>query len=274
MTDQTQQQTRKPTPDDDIRELYSRVAKLNDRTSALLAPAWGSEVGIIPSDHPLYVAEKPTAVGEEQAAPVDWQAIAKQRERELKNVGEARHRAEQERDEARQHAAAIAAQRDRLRQRMNALADRWDLEGPPPGNRPLTELRAEISCDPFEPDACLVVQPYRADDGTQKWAFRCWGTDTCDGWLGLGHHTEASAQRERDRHVAEEHAPAPDTAATRDQYTQAVAHIESSGPRPAAATQPCTGFPDNCPNPRDVPPLSPYHGGGIHCGCGNQPKEQ
>jgi len=32
----------------------------------------------------------------EQAAPVDWQATAKQRERELKTVGEARHRAEQE----------------------------------------------------------------------------------------------------------------------------------------------------------------------------------
>lgn len=31
---------------------------------------------------------------QEQAAPVDWQAIARQRERELKKVGEARHRAE------------------------------------------------------------------------------------------------------------------------------------------------------------------------------------
>jgi hypothetical protein len=47
--------------------------------------------------------------------------------------------------------AAVAAQRDRLRIRMNALADRWDLEGPPPGNRPLTELRAEISIEPLPP---------------------------------------------------------------------------------------------------------------------------
>ncbi|MEU5596633.1 hypothetical protein [Streptomyces sp. NPDC020298] len=127
-----------------------------------------------------------------------------------------RHRADQaeaERDVAHQQAAAIAAQRDRLRQRMNTLADRWDLEGPPPGNRPLTELRAEISVGPFEPDASLVVQPYRADDGSQKWAFRCWGTDTCDGWLSLDHTSEQSAQRARDRHVAKDHT-APTTAAT------------------------------------------------------------
>jgi len=118
-----------------------------------------------------------------------------------------------ERDEARQHAAAIAAQRDRLRQRMNNLADRWDLEGPPPGNRVLTELRAEISCDPFHPEASLVVQQYRADDGSQKWAFRCWGTDTCDGWLSLDNSSQQWAERARDRHVAEKHqaesAPGP-----------------------------------------------------------------
>ncbi|MGW2720820.1 hypothetical protein [Streptomyces sp. NPDC001492] len=36
---------------------------------------------------------------------------------------------------------------------------------------------------------------------------------------------------------------------------------------------PCTGFPDSCPNPVDVPALSPYHGGGVRCGCGDQPKE-
>lgn len=96
MTDQTQQQTRKATPEEDIRELFSRVAKLNDIASALLAPEWGSEAGIIPADHPLYVGEKLAA--EEQSAPVDWQGIARQRERELKAVGEARHRAEQQRN--------------------------------------------------------------------------------------------------------------------------------------------------------------------------------
>ncbi|NUS22705.1 MAG: hypothetical protein HOV92_00555 [Streptomyces sp.] len=96
----------------------------------------------------------------------------------------------------------------------------------------------------------LVVHPYRDERNLQRWVFRCWGTDTCDGWLGLGHHTEASALREWDRHVAE-------------------AHTE---PAPATATEPCAGFPDACPNPVNVPALSPYHGGGIRCGC-TTPKE-
>lgn len=62
------QQARKSTPDEDLRELYHRVAKLSDIASALLAPAWGSEVGIIPTDHPLYVGEKPAAETSTQAA--------------------------------------------------------------------------------------------------------------------------------------------------------------------------------------------------------------
>lgn len=113
-------------------------------------------------------------------------------------------RAERERDLARQHAAAIAAQRDRLRQRMNNLADRWERDAPPPGNRPLTELREEISCDPFDPEGAMTVQEY-TERGRRLWAFRCWGTDTCDGWLGLEHPTQTSALAERERHVAETH---------------------------------------------------------------------
>lgn len=121
-----------------------------------------------------------------------------------------RQRAEQagrERDEARQHAAAIAAQRDRLRQRMHTLADRWDtaLAVDKPYAR---TLRTEISVAPFEPDAAMAVKPYRADDGSQKWVFRCWGTDTCDGYLSLDHDTERWAQIARDRHVTEAHTPA------------------------------------------------------------------
>ena len=118
-------------------------------------------------------------------------------------------RAERERDEARQHAAAIAAQRDRLRQRMNTLADRWDtaLAVDKPYAR---TLRAEISCAPFDPEGAMVVQEYR-ERGRTLWAFRCWGTDTCDGWLGLGHHTQTSAKLEQERHVAEAHAePGPE----------------------------------------------------------------
>ena len=125
-----------------------------------------------------------------------------------------------ERDEARQHAAAIAAQRDRLRQRMNALADRWDnaLAVDKPYAR---TLRAEISVAPFHPDASLVVQQYRADDGSQKWAVRCWGTDTCDGFLSLDHDTERWAEQARDRHAAEAHTPQPAAGPTATQATEA-----------------------------------------------------
>ena len=117
-------------------------------------------------------------------------------------------RAERERDLARQHAAAIAAQRDRLRQRMNTLADRWDA-APAPDKPYARTLREEISCAPFDPEGAMTVQEY-TERGRHLWAFRCWGTDTCDGWLGLGHHTQTSALAERERHVAEAHtAPAP-----------------------------------------------------------------
>lgn len=116
--------------------------------------------------------------------------------------------AERERHTARQHAAAIAAQRDRLRQRMNHLADRWEyaLAVDKPYGR---TLRSEISVAPFC-GTSTAVRPYRADDGSQKWAARCWGTDTCDGWLSLDHDTERWAEIARDRHLAEAHtAPAP-----------------------------------------------------------------
>jgi hypothetical protein len=110
-----------------------------------------------------------------------------------------------ERDEARQGAAAIAAQRDRLRQRMNALADRWETALPGQPHHGFAEaLRAEISVAPFDPDGAMTVQEY-TERGRRLWAFRCWGTETCDGWLGLGHHTQTSALLERERHVAEEH---------------------------------------------------------------------
>lgn len=59
----------------------------------------------------------------------------------------------------------------------------------------------------------LVVQPYRADDGSKKWVFRCWGTDTCEGGLSLDHTSEQSAARALARHIEDEHgatAPAPE----------------------------------------------------------------
>lgn len=84
-----QQQDRQPTAEENFRELFARTAKLHDTVAALLSPEWGARIGIIPKGHPLHPGTG------EQAAPIDWQAIAKQRERELKKVGEARHNAEQ-----------------------------------------------------------------------------------------------------------------------------------------------------------------------------------
>jgi hypothetical protein len=81
------------------------------------------------------------------------------------------------------------------------------------------ELSAPASSGPAateatEPHTGLVVQPYRNDRGENVWVFRCWGTDDgCDGWLSLDHYSEQSAERARDRHVAEEHG-APGPAAT------------------------------------------------------------
>ncbi len=103
------QQSRQPTTEEQLRMLFDRAAKLNDKVSALLAPAWGSEMGIIPTDHPLYQGEKPPAVQEEQGAPVDWQAIAHQRERELKTEGERKHAAQKERDGAYRERAHLVA---------------------------------------------------------------------------------------------------------------------------------------------------------------------
>lgn len=126
-------------------------------------------------------------------------------------------RAERERDVARQHAAAIAAQRDRLRQRMNTLADRWDAALAP--DKPYARtLREEINCAPFDPEGAMTVQEY-TERGHRLWAFRCWGTDTCDGWLGLQHDTQTSALAERERHVAEAHTALAPAATEADPFS-------------------------------------------------------
>lgn len=70
---------------------------------------------------------------------------------------------------------------------------------------PATDLAVEavrqLDADPHEG---LVVKPY-TDHGRKLWVFRCWGTDTCDGWLSLDHHSEGSAISARDRHITDEH---------------------------------------------------------------------
>ncbi|MET8411901.1 hypothetical protein ABZV34_28020 [Streptomyces sp. NPDC005195] len=40
------------------------------------------------------------------------------------------------------------------------------------------------------PHTGLVVEPYRNDRRENVWVFRCWGTDTRDGWLSLDHYSE------------------------------------------------------------------------------------
>jgi hypothetical protein len=51
----------------------------------------------------------------------------------------------------------------------------------------------------------LVVQPYRDDQNRARWVFRCWGTDTCDGWLSLDHTSAQTAARALTSHVEEFH---------------------------------------------------------------------
>lgn len=51
---------------------------------------------------------------------------------------------------------------------------------------------------------------------------------------------------------------------------QAVTDLGQPSPAAPEAAAPCPGFPDLCPNPVDVPAQSPYHGGGIRCGCSDQ----
>ncbi|MFJ3021455.1 hypothetical protein ACIPH4_10955 [Streptomyces tendae] len=102
------QKTREMTPDENFRELYKRFAQLNDKVSALLNPAWGSEMGLIPTGHPLYEGEKPEET-QEQDAPVDWRAVVQRRERDLKAVGEAQQKAVEERDDAYRERAQLLA---------------------------------------------------------------------------------------------------------------------------------------------------------------------
>src|SRR5205085_1532149 len=94
------------TPEEDIKVLYRRVATLNDGLSALIDPEWGAQAGILPQSHPLHPG---TAAAQEQGAHVDWQAIASQREHELKTVGEQKRSVERERDGAYRERAHLIA---------------------------------------------------------------------------------------------------------------------------------------------------------------------
>ena len=70
------------------------------------------------------------------------------------------------------------------------------------------EALRQMDADPHGLQAGMIVKPY-TERGERKWVFRCWGTDDgCDGWLSLDHGSQASAERARDRHLAEAHTAA------------------------------------------------------------------
>lgn len=75
------------------------------------------------------------------------------------------------------------------------------------------EALRQMNADPHGLQAGMIVKPY-TERGQHKWVFRCWGTDTCDGWLSLDHGTQTSAESARDRHVAEAHPDPTPTAST------------------------------------------------------------
>ncbi|MFH9823045.1 hypothetical protein [Streptomyces bobili] len=81
------QKTREMTPEENFRELYKRFAQLNDKVSALLAPAWGSEMGIIPASHPLYQGEKSSpALTEEEATARVFAGLHRSAEEDVTRV--------------------------------------------------------------------------------------------------------------------------------------------------------------------------------------------
>lgn len=73
------------------------------------------------------------------------------------------------------------------------------------------EALRQTDDDPHGLQAGMIVKPY-TERGERKWVFRCWGTDDgCDGWLSLDHGSQTSAERARDRHIAEAHQQADGT---------------------------------------------------------------
>jgi hypothetical protein len=111
----------------------------------------------------------------------------------------------------------VRALRDDLRSTTGAryIADMLDNILNPPGpaaTEPdpavVQEAVKQMDADPHGLEAGMIVKAYR-DHGVEKWVFRCWGTDTCDGYLSLDHTSQQSAERARDRHAAEDHPPTP-----------------------------------------------------------------
>lgn len=66
------------------------------------------------------------------------------------------------------------------------------------------EAVRQMDAGPTQSHTGLVIQPYR-DHGVEKWVFRCWGSDTCDGVVSLDHTSQRWAEAARDRHLTEDH---------------------------------------------------------------------
>ncbi|MCU1614921.1 MAG: putative phage protein, partial [Frankiales bacterium] len=73
---------------------------------------------------------------------------------------------------------------------VSAAKRKFAAEHAAPADR--AQQRGGVDAEP-EPHTGLVVKAY-SDHGLQRWVFRCWGTDTCDGWLSLEHSTQSSAE--------------------------------------------------------------------------------
>lgn len=63
------------------------------------------------------------------------------------------------------------------------------------------------------PDYAPYAEPevFRCQDSRNQpaWAWRCWGSAHCKGWVGIDLYSEEAARSELDRHLAEEHKESP-----------------------------------------------------------------
>ncbi|MEU8555927.1 hypothetical protein AB0C80_18325 [Streptomyces anthocyanicus] len=128
----------------------------------------------------------------EQGAPVGWQAIAEHRERELKAVGEARHKAERERDGAygeRAHLVALlAAMTDGavIAPAVDVAAPGWQIVYLAIGGR-----QASWHISPRDAGLFDDVEHVSADDPRAHWD----GHSTEDKYARIRQHTRQLARR-------------------------------------------------------------------------------
>jgi len=116
----TTAQTRPLTVEEQLQKLFAHTAKLNDGLSALIAPEWGAQAGLLPETHPLHPAqqtatlelvrdeETPGAVNELAAAVRDLASVVRL-ELDERGEFERTRQAEKERDGAYRERAHLVA---------------------------------------------------------------------------------------------------------------------------------------------------------------------